>query len=122
MSLKPQNLIQAAEADLKRRLRNTEAVATTYERYAFHRMHVRRARSAHDLLRLALMSPPMKFDPEEGTVELTSTKPNTKLIYGNAGLLVAALKLLGDPDDADPDGDREHAAPQGAVEEYADPG
>lgn len=109
MSLKPQNLIQAAEADLKRRLRNTEAVATTFEYYAFHKIHVRKAKSAKQLLLLALMSRPLK-----------TQKPNTMRIYGNAGLLVAALRLLGDPDDLAADGDPGGAAHQGAAEEHAD--
>lgn len=88
--LKPQNLVQAAEADMKRAMRNAERVslskqnfAVHYEPYAFHRDHVRRAFNRPlDLLVLALMDPSVK-----------TAKPNTKMIYGNAELLLAAIKL-----------------------------
>lgn len=88
MPLKPQNIVQAAEADMKRARRNAEQAAQSkqfavmYEVYAFHRDHVRKAKSAHDLMLLALMNPVVK-----------TKKPNTAMIYGNAGLLVQALRL-----------------------------
>lgn len=94
MSLKPINLIQAAKADLSRRERNTSAYATTYEHYAFHRLQVRRAETPCQFLTFALMSPPLKLDKETGETRLDTTKTNTKLIYGNAQLLVAALRML----------------------------
>lgn len=88
--LKPQNIVQAAEADMKRGARNAKQAAEAkefspcYEEYAFHRKHVRKAHSAHDLMVLALM------DPAAGE---KTEKPNTKLIYGNAGLLLAAIRM-----------------------------
>lgn len=85
MPLKPQNIVQAAEADIARSRHNIEEATYNdpcYEPYAFHRKHARRARSAHDLILLALMDP-----------AVSTTKANTRLIYGNARLLVAALRL-----------------------------
>lgn len=88
MPLKPQNIIQAAEADMKRAMRNAEQVAISkehavhYEQYAFHRDHVRRAFDRPlDLMVLALMDPMVK-----------TAKHNTRMIYGNAQLLVAAIR------------------------------
>lgn len=100
MSLKPQNIIQAADADLRRLIRNKDAnrgarQGGSFEHYAFHRAHVRRAKSTKRLLLLALMHPPLKVY-EDGSVSLQTRKFNTRMIYGNAGLLVAALKMLGD--------------------------
>lgn len=90
--LKPQNIVQAAEADMKRALRNAEQVAlskqfkVSYEPYAFHRDHVRRAfNSPRELIILALMDP--------AAAERTA-KENTKLIYGNAALLVEAIRCV----------------------------
>lgn len=86
--LKPQNIVQAAEADMKRAARNARQAAmskqfsVTYEEYAFHRDHVRRAETSHDLMLLALMNPVVK-----------TKKANTALIYGNGALLVAALRI-----------------------------
>lgn len=83
--LKPQNIVQAAEADLGRSRHNAEEAKfnnPTYEPYAFHRIHARRAVSAHELILLALMDPMVK-----------TAKPNTKLIYGDAQLLLAALRI-----------------------------
>lgn len=85
MPLKPINIVQAAEADLKRARHNmieAEYQEPKYEPYAFHRKHARRADSAHELILLALMDPCIKTE-----------KANTKLIYGNAGLLLQALRL-----------------------------
>lgn len=89
--LKPVNIVQAAEADLKRKVRNAaqarqrfEYAGEPYEAYAFHRTHVRRADSAQALLVLALMNP---------QPAAKSAKKNTKIIYGNAELLVAAVRL-----------------------------
>lgn len=85
MPLKPINIVQAAEADMRRSKKNiyeAELQDPRYEPYAFHRKHARRAKSAHDLILLALMDPMVK-----------TIKPNTKLIYGNAALLVDALRL-----------------------------
>lgn len=89
MGLKPQNIIQAAEADLARHRRNAQEAQTSnpsYEQYAFHRNHVRKSETPQDLIRLALMNP----SAAEKTV-----KANTKLIYGNAALLIAAIRSRG---------------------------
>ena len=86
--LKPQNIVQAASADFARRSRNSvqaEYSDPSYEHYAFHRGHVRRARDVKQLLVLALM------DPLPG---LASAKGNTKMIYGDTMLLLAAVRQL----------------------------
>lgn len=92
MSLLPQNVLQAAEADLMRRIRNKgqarQAMSRPrekFEHYAFHREHVRRAKSIQQLVCAALMQ------PQPG---LRSKKRNTRMLYGDAGLLVKALRLL----------------------------
>jgi len=85
--LKPQNIIQAAAADLRRKQRNAEQAKHrdhSYEPYAFHRTHVRRAISAHELVLLALM---------DGPVADKTAKENTRMIYGNARLLVDAMRI-----------------------------
>lgn len=83
MSLKPQNIAQAAEADLMRRIRNKAATRGDWEVFAFHRLHVRKAKSVKGLILLALMDPTLK-----------SKKKNTIMIYSNAALLIAAIKGL----------------------------
>lgn len=85
--LKPQNIIQAAAADLVRKRRNAEQANYrdhAYEQYAFHRAHVRRATSACGLVLLALM---------DGPAANKTAKANTRMIYGNARLLVDAMKM-----------------------------
>jgi hypothetical protein len=59
--LKPQNVVQAAKADIERRKRNEERAADggswaspEYESYAFYRGHVKRADGAFGLIQLAL--------------------------------------------------------------------
>lgn len=93
MPLKPQNIVQAAQADFARARRNAEQAKYkdhSYEPYAFHRRHVRRARSPHDLMLLALMDP---------AAAMKTAKANTRMIYDNAGLLLQALRQcdVGDP-------------------------
>jgi hypothetical protein len=86
MSLKPINILQAAEADLMRRIRNREQAQTgKCEQYAFQREHVRKAKTIKQLLVCSIM------DPAPG---LKSKKKNTLLIYGDGALLVRALRLL----------------------------
>src|SRR5882762_178153 len=86
MSLLPQTVLQAAEADLMRRIRNRAyARLNKFELYAFHREHVRKAKTIRHLLVIALMQ------PQPG---LHSKKRDTKLLYGDGALLVAALRLL----------------------------
>ena len=80
------NVLQAAEADLMRRYRNQgSSQRGAYEPYAFQRDHVRRAKTIEQLIRTALM------EPLRG---LKSKKKNTRLLYGDGGLLVAALHFL----------------------------
>jgi hypothetical protein len=94
MSLKPRNVIQAAEADLARRLRNIRRDqggwmgqdGDSFEHYAFYAPHVRRALNARHLIELALKAPAGAFK---------SKKKNTLLIYGDAELLARALELSG---------------------------
>lgn len=88
--LKPQNIVQAAEADFIRVRRNAEEAKHkdhSYEPYAFHRKHVRQADTVRGLLLLALMDP---------AVAINTSKDNTRMIYQNAPLLVDALRFIGD--------------------------
>jgi hypothetical protein len=66
-----------------RRIRNKAATRGDWEVFAFHRQHVRKPKSVKHLLLLALMDQSLK-----------SKKKNTNLIYGNALLLVEAIKGL----------------------------
>lgn len=92
MVLKPQSVVSAATADLKRKARNSEigqarvghSLTESYQPYAFHRDHVRKAIDARELLLFALM------DPTRG---LASDKDNTRLLYGNAPLILAAIRI-----------------------------
>lgn len=99
--LKPQNLVQAAEADLKRRQRNMSGETfggVLFERYAFHRDHVRRAKNIKQLLLLALMDPPLKVfeypEQEWPVVRIATMKKETRLIYSDGALLVRAIRSL----------------------------
>ena len=85
--LKPQNIVQAAEEDLRKELRNkaeAEYKDAKYELYAFHRKHVHHARTARELMVLALMNP---------HVVGKTTKDKMRMIYGDTQLLLAAIKL-----------------------------
>lgn len=115
MSLKPQNLIQAAEADLKRREKN-KIIATNqfrgerYEQYAFHRKHVNRCSTVREILELALAEPDVikpirimdretgqqRVDPRTGNWKWRNmkTKRTTKRIYEEPAIIVAALAML----------------------------
>ena len=86
--LKPQNLVQAAEADLRRINRNkaeSEYQDPHYEHYAFHRKHVHAARDVRELMVLALMNP---------QVVANTNKTHMRLIYADTRLLLEAIKLL----------------------------
>jgi hypothetical protein len=86
MSLLPQKVLQAAEADLMRRIRNKAcAQRGTFELYAFHREHIRKAKTIRQLVVTALMQ------PELG---MRSKKRNTRMLYGDGALLVKALRML----------------------------
>lgn len=93
MPLKPQNIVQAAEADMKRRERNKERhelakrgltirhYQPEIETYAFLAHHVRRATGAGHLIELAIKCGAPK-----------TTKKNTILIYTSGELLTEALR------------------------------
>jgi hypothetical protein len=86
--LKPQNIIQAADMDLRRVNRNkseAEYQDPHYEHYAFHRKHVHAARDVRELMILALMNP---------HVVGNTNKAHMRLIYGDAQLLIEAIRLL----------------------------
>lgn len=87
--LSPNSVLQAARADMRRKIRNAEIGKLAfgcdgYEQYAFHRKHVRKAIDAEELLVRALMEPGLG---------LGSDKYNTRLLYGDGGLLFAAIQL-----------------------------
>jgi hypothetical protein len=87
MSLKPQNLIQAAEADLKRQKINTSRYRPDqYHYYAFHRQHVRSSKTVADILRRAAKS--------MGRKPLKTTKRGTAIIYANPELIWEALGMV----------------------------
>jgi hypothetical protein len=114
MSLKPQNLIQAAEADVKRRAKNELIAANKwlepYEQYAFHRKHVNRGVTVRKILELALAEPNIvkpirvmdkktgkqKVNPRTGKWKWRNakTKRITKRIYEEPELIRAALAML----------------------------
>lgn len=86
-SLSPANVLQAARADMRRKVRNASAAKfsdPSYEHYAFHRKHVRKAVDAEDLMTRALMDP---------SLGMTSDKFNTRLLYRDGALLFAAIQL-----------------------------
>lgn len=108
MPLKPQNIVQAAEADLVRRRRNMERAKEpepwttraegSMEPYAFHRNHVRKATSALELIELALAHPDIVLgkhgEGEELNEEPKSAKANTLMIYRDVELLTEAREWL----------------------------
>jgi hypothetical protein len=87
MELKPSSLLQAAAADLRRRARNADEASAdqpSYEQFAFHRSHVRKAVDPQDLLVRALMEPGLG---------MMSGKYNTRLIYSSGETLLKAIHL-----------------------------
>lgn len=91
MVLKPTILVQAAQADLKRKQRNADRgerrsqfQGEGYEPYAFHRAHVRKAIDARDLIAKALA---------EIGLGQASGKDDTRLIYSNEQLLAEAMEI-----------------------------
>jgi hypothetical protein len=85
-TLKPANVIQAAAADLRLRTRKGEQRADPFAPYSFHRRHVGKAGNVRELIDLAAR------ERERG---LASGKRSTRLLYGAAELLRAALQSLG---------------------------
>lgn len=108
MPLKPQNIVQAAEADLARRSRNVDRAKEpdewmtraegAMEPYAFHRKHVRAATSALDLINRAISDPGivlgLMIEGEEIEGQPKSAKANTVMIYRDTDLLNEARNLL----------------------------
>lgn len=87
MELKPSMVLQAAIEDVRRHARNREAASLndhSFEQFAFHRRHVRKAVDALDLLVRAYVEP---------GVGLSSAKYNTRLLYSNERLLRDAIDL-----------------------------
>lgn len=81
-ALSPTSIVSAARADLKREQSKREGGVPRWLPYCFHRLHVRKATSAPELITLALQ------ERERGTA---SGKRETRLIYGDEALLQAAL-------------------------------
>ena len=87
MELKPSTVLQAAREDVRRHARNKKAALSgdcSYEQFAFHRKHVRKATDALDLLVRAYVEP---------GVGQASAKYNTRLLYSDAALLQTAIDL-----------------------------
>jgi hypothetical protein len=87
IELKPSTVVQAAEEDIRRHRRNKEAAEDgdlSFEQFAFHRKHVRKAVDALDLLVRAYVEP---------GVGLSSAKYNTWLLYSSEQLLQDAIDL-----------------------------
>lgn len=82
--LKPVNIIQAAERDIGKSSRNAGHKGGSYEAYAFHREHVRKAFSALELIELAAS------DHIRGAC---SGKKWTRIVYSNPELLKEAAAL-----------------------------
>ncbi|MEX2126964.1 MAG: hypothetical protein WD871_01805 [Xanthobacteraceae bacterium] len=80
--LKPANVVQAAARDLDLRAKKLSAAAPATEPYAFHRVHVRKAKTVRELVALALA------ERDRG---LGSAKFHTRLIYEGIEVLRAAL-------------------------------
>jgi hypothetical protein len=87
VELKPSTVLQAAWEDVRRHARNKEAASLgdcSFEQFAFHRRHVRKAVDALDLLVRAYIEP---------GIGLSSAKYNTRLLYSNERLLQDAIDL-----------------------------
>ena len=88
--LKPINIVQAAERDLRLRERKRENKADPEEQYAFDRRHVNRARDIAHLIALAFFEP----------YNARTTKRSTRIVYFDRDLLRETLaKLLHAPTD-----------------------
>jgi hypothetical protein len=103
-ALQPGSVVYAARADLRRYVYKLEHKdADQRAPYAFHRLHVRAADTAADLIRLAIADRPRG---------VSSGKRNTRTIYSDEALLRGALELAlahgvpARPDDISPEGHR----------------
>lgn len=80
--LKPASVVEAAAADLRRRWQKQDGRSAQFEPYAFHRAHVRVAANIADLIGRAIAGRSLGGG---------SGKRVTRLLYGDAALLQAAL-------------------------------
>lgn len=87
-ALKPRNIVQAADADLRLLRRKLEGDADPFMPYCFHRHHVNAADSARGLIAIALR------DRDTGRA---SGKRWTRLVYEDEELLRAALLAASAP-------------------------
>ena len=82
--LKPVNIVQAAERDLRLRERKRENKADAEEQYCFDRRHVNRARDIAHLIALAF------FEPHN----TNTNKRSTRIVYFDRDLLRETLATL----------------------------
>lgn len=85
--ISPMAMVQAAEADLKRRRDNSVEAkmgGSNYALFAFHRKHVHGSVSAHQIIRRALA---------ERELGIVSGKRNTRIIYRDEPGLQLALEM-----------------------------
>lgn len=80
--LKPVNIIQAAEADLRLKQRKKDGFREPGELYSFARKHVQRAKDAGQLVAFAY------FDPDAAS---STDKKSTYIVYSDRELLRLAL-------------------------------
>ncbi len=84
--LSPGLVIAAARGDIEVRKHNSDKLkAPPFQRYAFHRDHVRDAETAKDILTRAL---------KNRNPGLLSAKRQTFVLYSDTAALTAALELL----------------------------
>lgn len=85
--LKPANIVQAAQSDLRNRSRCVEEGEWLGRQYAFLSKHVRRSVTPAELIKRAIED----RDEEGHSPAENSAKRNTRLIYGDLDLLREAL-------------------------------
>lgn len=91
VKLKPNNILQAAEADLRLRDRKKNKTAEPGALYSFARKHVQKANNAGSLIALAF------FDP---TAAASTDKKSTYVVYSDRDVLRAALLAVIDGENA----------------------
>lgn len=82
MQLKPNNIVQAARADLRLLERKKTKTADPEEKYSFARKHVQKANDIGHLIALAY------FDPNAAK---STDKKSTYIVYEDRDLLKATL-------------------------------
>jgi len=83
MKLKPSMIWGLAMADLEKRERNKAGDRNSPEHYSFHRSHVRKAKTANDVIRAAIEAP---------ALGRASDKSVTRLLYADEELLRQSLR------------------------------